>query len=249
MRRTAALLTILALLCDVAQASAAVGAQAVDMAHVEAAIRARFTERYPEVAIRSVAATPWPGVFEVVAADGIIYTDATADHAMSGSIIETRTQRNLTESRWTQANRIDFKSLPFDHAIKVVQGDGSRVLAVFADPDCPYCRKLEAAMKDMPNLTVYTFLYPITELHPDAKRHAQQIWCSDDAPASWAAWMQQRTPPKGESCATEPTAELAALGRRLNIIGTPTMFLADGTRLRGAMERDELEQHLASVAH
>lgn len=215
-------------------------------------IRARFRERFPELIVRSVGSSPWPGVYEVVAADGIVYTDASADHAISGSIIDTRSKQNLTELSWNAANRIDFRTLPLARAIKVVRGDGSRVLAVFADPDCPYCRKLEQTLQGMTNLSVYTFLFPIAELHPEATRHARQIWCAADAPASWSAWMSERQPPatagQAEGCANEPLAELAALGATLHINGTPTMFMADGTRLRGAIEREELEQHLAAVS-
>ena len=224
---------------------------AAEAQRAEDLIRARMQERFPDIQVRSVGPTAWTGVYEVVAADGIIYTDATADHAMSGSIIDTLSKQNLTEARWNAADRIEFGSLPLARAIRTVKGDGSRVLAVFADPDCPYCRKLEKAMQGMTNLTVYTFLYPLAEIHPNATRHARQIWCAADAPASWSAWMIEQQAPGADDqearCANEPIGELAALGKQLNIVGTPTLFLADGTRIRGSLERDELEQRLAIV--
>jgi thiol:disulfide interchange protein DsbC len=219
-----------------------------DALRVEQAIRGQFRERFPEVEIRAVHATVWPGVYEIVGPDEIFYADATGDHVISGAMIDTRSKQNLTELRWNELNRIDFQSLPLARAIKVVRGDGSRVLAVFADPDCPYCRKLEQALQGVTNITVYTFLFPIAELHPEAPRHAVQVWCSSDAAASWAAWMLQRTPLKGEGCANDPIGELAALGAKLEITGTPTMFLADGTRVRGSIEQDQIEQLLSGVA-
>ena len=63
--------------------------------------------------------------------------------------------------------RVDFASLPFDHAIMTVQGNGSRKLAVFADPYCPYCRTLERRLSELSDVTIYTFLFPI--LTPDSK--------------------------------------------------------------------------------
>ena len=39
--------------------------------------------------------------------------------------------------------RVDFAALPLADAVKDVRGNGARTLAIFSDPDCPYCLKLE----------------------------------------------------------------------------------------------------------
>jgi len=36
-----------------------------------------------------------------------------------------------------------FDSLPLDQSFTVVKGKGERRLAVFTDPDCPFCRRLK----------------------------------------------------------------------------------------------------------
>ena len=36
----------------------------------------------------------------------------------------------------------------------------ARTLAIFSDPDCPYCRRLEAEIKGLTDVTIYTFLMP-----------------------------------------------------------------------------------------
>jgi len=224
-------------------------AEPASEAAVEARIKATLQSRYPDSTIEAVhPSTTFAGWYEVVTSSEIAYTDAKADLLLLGTLTDTRTKENLSARHWGQLHAIDFRSLPFDRAIKVVKGDGSRKLAVFADPDCPYCRKLEQELQGFPNITVYIFLFPIAELHPDANRHAEQIWCAADAPTSWASWVLEQKAPVEAKCASTPIAELAALGARLKITGTPTMFTVDGNRVVGAIDKDELERRLTEAS-
>jgi hypothetical protein len=69
--------------------------------------------------------------------------------------------RLVVDRRAPARRRIDFNGLPLEHAIKTVRGDGARQLAVFSDPDCPYCLVLEReTLSKIDNVTIYTFLYP-----------------------------------------------------------------------------------------
>ena len=88
----------------------------------------------------------------------------------------------------------------------------------------------------------------VAELHPDANRHAEQIWCAADAATSWASWVLQQRAPAEANCASTPIAELAALGAKLKITGTPTMFTVDGNRVVGAIDKDELERRLTEAS-
>ena len=42
-----------------------------------------------------------------------------------------------------QVNAIKWDTLPLDHAIKIVRGNGSRKIAIFEDPNCGYCKRFE----------------------------------------------------------------------------------------------------------
>ena len=86
-----------------------------------------------------------------------------------------------------QGRQIDFASLPLDHAIKTVQGNGRRKLAVFADPYCPYCAALERRLWQVSDVTIYTFLFPI--LTAESKPMAAAIWCAPERAKAWRAWM------------------------------------------------------------
>lgn len=222
-------------------------AAAPSAATPEENIRAEFAKSFPTVKIRSVGPTPWPGVYEAVTPEGIFYADATGRYAINGKLVDVRTQANLTKERETELGRIDFKTLPLSSAIKRVKGDGSRVIAVFADPDCPYCKRLENDLKDMDNITVYTFLFPIDSLHPAASEHAQRIWCAKDRAGTWSAWLLDQVEPPEATCEGAPMKSLAALADKLEIQGTPTIFLADGRRIPGYVPRADLEHTLDTV--
>jgi len=187
-----------------------------------------------------------PGLFEVYVGDKIFYSDAAADHVIDGSIIDTKTKSDITEARLEERGTIDFKSLPFDKAIKVVRGTGARKLAAFEDPDCPFCQKLENELATIKDTTVYVFLFPIDKLHPEASKHSRQIWCAPDRAAAWTSWLTQRKTPPAATCGKDPVSELAKLGNQMFIDGTPTLFLANGHRVVGAISTDELEKLLVA---
>ena len=243
------------LLAGLAQVTVVCGAPAAPAAQAETAPKAKTdTEKvktalqaaFPKVPITEVNPTQWAGLYEVVVNNDIIYTDADAKHLFVGKIIDTKTREDLTAKRVNELGTIDFKSLPFDLALKSVRGDGSRPFAIFADPDCPFCKRLEEEMKGIDNVTIYTFLFPIESLHPEARERAKKIWCAKDRNAAWTAWMLNKTEPANATCKSEPTEQLINLGEKLNVTGTPTLFFADGHRVAGAMPLDQLEKELAT---
>jgi thiol:disulfide interchange protein DsbC len=216
-----------------------------DLNSVKARIVAAFKERFPTVQIEQVGPAPWPGLYEVVTQGEIAYTNADGSLLFSGRVLDTKTHEDLTQKRWNEINSVDFSKLPFDLAIITVKGNGSRKLAVFSDPDCPYCQQLEQSLRDVTNVTIYTFLYPLESVHPDARNKAVKIWCSEDRSRAWSSWMLERTAPAAEACASNPTATLIELGTRLKVNSTPTLFFDDGHRIAGAVPQEQLESELS----
>ncbi|MGN6983186.1 DsbC family protein, partial [Neisseria sp. P0009.S007] len=98
-------------------------------------------------------------------------------YMLVGDLINVNTRQSMTEERAADLNKIDFASLPLDKAIKEVRGNGKLKVAVFSDPDCPYCKRLEHEFEKMTDITIYTFMMPIPSLHPDAARTAELLWC------------------------------------------------------------------------
>jgi thiol:disulfide interchange protein DsbC len=214
-----------------------------------ASIRKTLTSRFPEVPVLDVRATPMPGIYEVYNGDNIAYTDSKGDYLLLGSLLDTRTKANLTAESMDARQSIDFSSLPLDKAIVIVKGNGLRKLAVFTDPDCPFCRKVEAELARLNDVTLYMFLYPVEELHPGATQKAKQLWCAPDKAKAWLAWMsvESRLPDNDGKCAGGVVDPLQALGMKLQVSSTPTLFTENGRRISGVASADQMEKLLSST--
>jgi thiol:disulfide interchange protein DsbC len=197
--------------------------------------------------VLDVQPSPVPGVYEVFVGDGIIYSDADADYLFLGPLVDAHTRQNLTDARMNELGRIDFHSLPFDRAIKVVKGNGSRQFAVFSDPDCPFCLQLEKSLVSVNDVTMYVFLFPIASLHPQAPPKARAIWCAKDRAQAWTQWMHEKKLPSSGACSGDPIDELQRLGDKLHISATPTIFFADGRKIAGAITTEQIEKQLAAA--
>jgi thiol:disulfide interchange protein DsbC len=211
-----------------------------------AQLQKTLAERLPKSNIVDIRPAPVPGLYEVFTGRSMLYSDATGDYIFSGALIDSRTQKNLTEDRVNERNAIRFDSLPFDKAIKVVKGNGSRKLAVFTDPDCPYCKRLEEELKSVNDVTMYLFMFPL-KIHPNAERHAKSIWCSEDKAGTWSAWLLDKKEPADKTCENDPVQATLQLGEKLNVSGTPTIYFEDGSRQAGAMKSADLEARMNSA--
>jgi thiol:disulfide interchange protein DsbC len=213
-----------------------------------ALIKETIEKRYPGSHVMKVQPSPMPGVYEVYTGAEIVYSDARGDYLLAGPLIDTASRKDLTQERLNDFGRIDFHTLPFNRAIKVVKGSGSRQFAVFSDPDCPYCQQLEKTLLSVNDYTMYVFLYPIASLHPQAPSKAHAIWCAPDRSAAWNQWMHERKLPPAKTCAGDPVDALQKLGDELRINSTPTLFFADGRRVAGAIPASELEKNFATAS-
>jgi thiol:disulfide interchange protein DsbC len=214
---------------------------------IAARIRATLHERAPDLQVEGIHKSPLAGLYELDTGEELLYTNDTGTLIFAGRIVDTKSREDLTATRWNELNAIDFNSLPFDLAIKTVRGDGSRKLAVFADPLCPYCRQLEQNLQGITNVTIYTFLYPLETIHPGASVKSVDIWCAKDRSAAWSKWMLQQQDPGDTRCTGTPIDKLQKLGEKLKVNSTPTLFTADGHRTPGAIKHNEIEQLLATT--
>jgi thiol:disulfide interchange protein DsbC len=224
-------------------ASLPASAQAVQDANFKKLVEQRLGDG---AKVDSITKTPYAGLYEVRLGSDILYTDAKADYIFVGRIIDAKTHEDYTKARIDDVTRIRFSDLPFDSALKTVKGNGKRVIAVFEDPNCGYCKRFRQTVAEMDNVTVYTFMYNI--LAEDSAVKSKNVWCAPDRAKAWDDWMLngKAAPTAPANCAT-PNDKIFELGRKLKITGTPTIFFADGSRIPGAIDAKALEAKLASV--
>ncbi len=229
--------------CCVASLLASVSALAQ-----EAAIRENLAKRMPDLPkIDEVTSAPIPGLYEVRIGTDIFYTDEQGNHLIQGNIIDTRTRTDLTRARIDKLTAVDFAALPLKDAVVWKQGTGARKLAVFADPNCGYCKSFEKDMVNLRDVTVYTFLYPI--LGGDSPQKSRDVWCAEDPATVWRAWMiEGKSPPlhMGQ-CDDSALQRVMVLGRKHRITGTPTLVFENGTRIPGALPASQIEKLLTAA--
>jgi len=204
--------------------------------------------RLPTLNIVDIRPSPVPDWFEVYTGDRVLYVDRSGEHVFVGQLVDSRTRSDLTAAALNARQAVDFSTLPLEDAIKTVHGNGQRRIAVFADPDCPYCQRFEKDLAGATDLTVFTFLYPLTDLHPDARKRARAIWCAKDRSAAWRDWMLERKLPADDKCPDQVIDKIIAYGDSLHLTGTPTIFLEDGRRHSGLPSHDQLAQLLGQGA-
>lgn len=209
-----------------------------------ASIKKNLEAKFPKADITSVTKTPYAGLYEVVIDGQIVYSDENANYLFLGSVVDTRTHKNITNERLAKLNAVNPDSFPLDHAIKFVKGDGSRKLIVFSDPECPYCKRLEQELAKVNNVTIYDFPYPIESLHPGTTAVSKAIWCSRDRNAAWQNALLKNVYPNNDGKCDNPVDANIALGDKLHVTGTPTLFFSNGQRVPGAVPADKLDQML-----
>lgn len=216
----------------------------------EAILKKLVETAYPKFKVDSVTKTPYAGLYEVFMGGQIIYTDEKLTFLIAeGRLVDPKTKKDVTGERMDELTKIDFNSLPLDQAIKVVKGNGSRKLVVFSDVDCPYCKRLEQnELVNVTDVTIYTFLYPLVQLHPDSAAKSKSIWCATNRVKAWQDWILNNQLPSSAGNCEVPLEKVGELARKVGVNSTPTLFFADGKRMMGAQPYKEIEKGLQMAA-
>lgn len=195
---------------------------------------------YPATQWSSVARTPLPGVYEAVMGDNVAYVGSDGRHFLFGHLFDMRTQIDLTAGKLAAQSsghdaadalpNTSFASLPLSDAIKRVKGSGARVVAVFSDPNCQYCKLLDDELAKLDDVTIYTFLLP---------------WVSPDRSAAEATWARAHPERAQDTAVLDRNLRLAA---QVGLRGTPLLIATDGRVSEGAKRAAELDAWLNAGA-
>lgn len=156
------------------------------MAHAD--FQSDLLKRFPSAQGAKVARA-FPGFWSVVKGEEIFFVNDDLSILISGNVFDLKNHRSLSDDiRDASRPKLDVKQLDLRDAIKL--GSGSRKLYVFDDPDCPFCRRLEGALDQLHDVTIYIFPFPLTELHPNAAGVAEAIWCQRDRAQAWREYQK-----------------------------------------------------------
>lgn len=199
--------------------------------NAEEAIRNQFAD----LAVDAVEETPIGGLYEITIEDAVLYYHPETGVTLFGEMW-SKEKKNLTAVRKAAINSGKIKDLPLDKAIKI--GDGPHTVIEVVDPDCPYCRKTHDFFNKRDDLTRYVFLYPLTQIHPEAEAKSLYILCAENRQEAYDAVLSGRLDdlplaPCSDGEAVALLDQHKRIGERLNVRGTPALWI-DGRFVSGA---------------
>jgi len=237
--RYLALLFSCILLCQSALANEKAKTIDHELESVKSAIEMQSKEVFKKTKIDDVRKTPIPGIYEVRVGKNLFYSNASGDYFfMQASLIDVTHKKNLTAIRKQELNHVEWSQLPLDKAVVSGDPNGILKLAIFTDPECPYCRQMEGELSKLKGVKIYNFLYPLP-FHKNAKKWASAIWCAKDQHKMMVDIMLNKKDPDAGKC-DAPIDEVIALGNKLGVNATPTLISGDGRMNSGGKETGAL---------
>ncbi|WP_445116971.1 DsbC family protein [Acinetobacter sp. WZC-1] len=218
--------------------SLSLGLSGLSLASVDT-VSAKLAQHYPNIKINDLKATEMQGLYSGSLDNQIVYLNEDAQHIFVGSMIRLKDRHNLTKDLAVQRNRIDFKKLPLQDALKTVRGNGKRQLVIFSDPNCPYCKTLEGNLARLNDVTIYTFMYPIKT---QSIIPSKQVWCSANREYAWKNLIQNGMKPSAPASCETPVERNLQLGKQLGLQGTPAIIFSSGDKVMGAYPAEKIEQ-------
>jgi thiol:disulfide interchange protein DsbC len=144
-----------------------------------------------------------------------------------------------------ELNKVDVSKIPLEDAIVVGKPDAKHKVIVFDDPECPYCKQLQAEMGKVVakrgDVAFFIKMFPLT-IHPGAYEKAKAIVCEKSLQLLEDSLSGKPLPPA--KCETRQVDENMALAKRLGISGTPTLIFPDGVVSPGFRSADGIVELL-----
>ncbi len=194
-------------------------------------VKANLSKQHPKLKIENIQTTEMKGIYSGSMDGQVVYLGEDAQHILVGSMFRLTDQKNLTKDLMLKQNSIDWKKLPFQDAIKTVRGNGKRQIAIFSDPNCPYCKQLETEISKLNNVTIYTFIYPIKS---QSVAVSKQVFCEKDPALAWSNLISKGIQPAANKSCANPIERNLSLGQTLDLSGTPALIFSNGFKVMGA---------------
>ena len=202
-------------------------------------VKTNLGKQHPKLKIENIQTTEMKGIYSGSMDGQVVYLGEDAQHILVGSMYRLSDQKNLTKDLVLEQNSIDWKKLPLQDAVKSVRGNGKRQIAIFSDPNCPYCKQLEAEINKLNDVTIYTFIYPIKT---QSIAVSKQVFCEKDPALAWSNLISKGIQPSPNKSCTNPIERNLSLGKSLGLNGTPAIVFSNGFKVMGVRSAPEIQQ-------
>ena len=207
-------------------------------------VRAELVKMIPQAAQAEIVAAPAEGVFRIQVQGNYAFAYVDGDYVLLGDLYDTKTQTNLGDQASAERMASRLKDVPASQMIVFGPEDPKRVITVFTDIDCGYCRKLH---QEVPQLTeagvqVRYLAFPRAGVGSPSHQKYVSVWCNEDQQTALTAAKAGRDVATA-SC-QNPIEDTYRLGREVGVRGTPTIIFDDGTVTPGYQPSAQLIERL-----
>lgn len=170
-----------------------------------------------------------------------IYIDFSKKYVVSGSVIRLADRGDVTQERAARLNKVDMSRIPLDDALLLGRRDARIKVVVFTDPECPFCKKLHAELKDVvrrdPEIAFQIKMFPL-RMHPNAYGISKSIVCARSLEFLELSFAGKPVPPA--ACDTRAVDQTIAVAEGIGLQSTPALILPNGVVMPGYKPADEL---------
>ncbi|NNH39781.1 DsbC family protein [Acinetobacter terrae] len=202
-------------------------------------VKNNLIKQHPKLNIENIQTTDMKGIYSGSMDGQVVYVGEDAQHILVGSMYRLSDQKNLTKDLVLKQNSIDWKKLPLQDAVKSVRGNGKRQIAIFSDPNCPYCKQLETELSKLNDVTIYTFIYPIKN---QSIAVSKQVFCEKAPALAWSNLISKGIQPSSKKTCANPIERNLSLGKSLGLNGTPAIIFSNGFKVMGSHPAQEIEK-------
>lgn len=215
-------------------------------------LKTELKKQLPDMELQSLTPVGKTGLFEAIVDDRIYYFTADGNYLVQGDLLSLESRENITEARRLELKKRLLKNLNEDDLIIFAAKKPDYTVTVFTDVDCGYCRELHRQVKDYNDLgiTIRYGAYPRAGVESESANKLTEVWCAKDQHKAMTDAKAQRQVKKTSLCENNPVAEQFEIGGKLEVRGTPAIFLENGQMLPGYVPpeklREVLEEYLGS---
>jgi len=207
--------------------------------------RAAIVNRIDGIKLEDVRNSPINGVYEITRGSDITYSSSDGRYVIVGDMIDVDNDSNLTETRRRGIRARMIETVPESEMLVFSPKDPKYTITVFTDIDCSYCRRLHSQMAEYNRLGIrvrYLF-YPRSGPNTESWRKAEAVWCAANRNDALTR-AKNGEEIKSSKCSGDIIARDYELGHKLDVDGTPAIFLASGEMLPGYAPPAQLAKYL-----
>jgi thiol:disulfide interchange protein DsbC len=207
--------------------------------------RAVIVKKLDGIRLEDVRISPVNGIYEVTHGSDISYLSSDGRYAILGDLIDLDTDANISENRRRGIRARIIETVPENEMLVFSPKDPKYTITVFTDIDCGYCRRLHSQIAEYNRLGIrvrYLF-FPRSGPDTESWHKAEAVWCASNRNEALTRAKNGETL-KSPKCPADIIKRDYELGNKLNVTGTPAIFLASGEMLAGYAPPGELVQYL-----